>query len=116
MGENGRGDATIPRPDLKNVRLPAHRVGDRLHDRLSGNRHPRHCSYCGGHHPGGEESCYDKKNGKLPGRRELQCSRCSGYGHNEEVCPTEENVPTDSAPTVPSRRANVKDVRIGCCC
>ena len=40
----------------------------------------------------------------------LQCSRCSGYGQNEEVCPTEENVPTDSAPTVPSRRANVKDV------
>ena len=96
-------------PDLKGVDLPAHRVGHRPHDRLSRHRsESQDCDYCGGRHPGGAEQCYDKKNGKPPGRRK-RCNRCSGYGHDEKVCPTKIDLPTEP---VPSRKADVEDVPV----
>ena len=66
------------------------------------------CDYCGGCHPGGAEQCYDKKNSKPPGRRK-RCNRCSGYGHDEKVCPTKIDLPTES---VLSQKADVKDVLV----
>jgi len=99
-------------PDLKGVKLPAHRIGDRPHDRLSRNQHHDECDYCGGRHRGGAEWCHDKKNGRPPGRKKQQCKRCSGYGHDEKVCPTKDDVPTGSALPVPSRKADVKDIPV----
>ena len=52
-------------PDLKNVELPAHRVGHRPHDRIHGIQ-AEVCDYCSGKHPGGEEIYYDKKNRSRP--------------------------------------------------